>query len=883
MPFWRRLRDGVRVLIRRQHADEALNEEARHYLQEMTADFEARGMPPQEAHRAARLEMGSVIAVREQVRESGWEHTIWSLWSDARYALRRLSRSASFSPTAVITLGLGIGATAALFTVMDHVLLRPLPYPASDRLVALVHRAPGIHLETLRMSPSLYFTYREEARVFEDLALWNGGRATVTGMDEPEEARTLFVTHEFLRVLRVQPAIGRGFTPADGTPGAARTAILSDEYWKRRFASAPSAIGRHIVVDGNPHEIIGVLPADFEFLDEPVSLVIPRRLRREEEVLIAFSEDGIARLKPGVSLEQANADIARCLPLAPAKFPLNRGFAANAFADARIAPKLQVLKDQLLGDSGRTLWVLMGAVFILLLIACANVANLLLVRADARQRELAVRVALGAGWLRIARELLLESMLLALCGGALGMALCSIAIGLLKSHPFTSLPRLQSVVVDGWSLAWAACVALGCGFLLGLIPAWRYARPASTGMAGRWATDSKERRRTRSLLVASQVALATVLLVSSGLMLRTFQSLRKVDPGFTQPEHVQAVRVSIPTSLIPDQMRLFRTQQAVLQKFEALAGVTAVSITSSPPMEGTARNPLLVADHDYGEGNLPPVRSMRDISPGFPASIGGRLIAGRDLRWDDLHAFARVCLISENLARELWGTPQAALGKRVRRNMQEDWSVIVGVLGDIRDDGLQNPAPKMVYWPLLRSRHVDLLIRTPRAGSAAFVQELKQALAAVNANLPLANVRTLERYYRQSLARTSFALLLLGVAGGMALLMGVVGIYGVIAYSVSRRRRDIGIRIALGASAKGVTGLFLREGFLVAGSGAFLGILAALVLTRGMQSLLYGVTPADPVTYLLAFTTLVIAAVIASWLPARRAARVDPIETLRAE
>ncbi|MBS1824510.1 MAG: ABC transporter permease [Acidobacteria bacterium] len=883
MSLWRRLRDGLRVLAKRQSADSAVDEEARHFLEEMTADFEARGMTAGEARRAAQMQMGSVVAVREQVRESGWEHALWSLWSDTRYALRRLSRSAGFSITAVVTLSLGIGATAAIFGVMESVLLRPLPYPESDRLVALVHRAPGINLEYLRMSPSLYFTYREEARVFEDLAIWNGGRATVTGMGEPEEARTLFVTHEFLRVLRVQPAMGRGFTPTDGAPGAARTVILSDEYGNRRFGSASSALGRHIVVDGNPHEIIGVLPADFEFLDEPVSLVIPRRLRREEEVLIAFSEDGIARLKPGVTLEQANADVARCLPLAPTKFPLNRGFAANAFADARIAPGLRTLKDQLIGDSGRTLWVLMGAVSLLLLIACANVANLLLVRADARQRELAVRVALGAGWMRIARELLLESVMLALGGGTVGLALCFIAIEVLKGSAFTSLPRLQSVSVDFWTLALTAGVALGCGILFGLIPVWRYARPAAAGVAARWATESRERRRTRTLLVASQVALATVLLVSSGLMLRTFQSLRRVDPGFTHPDQVQAVRVSIPSSLLSDSMLVFRTQEAVLRKFEALAGVTAVSITSSPPMEGTARNPLLVADHDYGEGNLPPVRSMRDVSPGFPASIGGRLIAGRDLSWTDLHSHARVCLISENLARELWSSPQAALGKRVRRNLREDWAEVVGVLGDIRDDGLQNAAPKMVYWPLLRSRHVDLLIRTPRAGSASFVQELRQALASVNANLPLANIRTLETYYRQSLARASFALTLLGIAGGMALLMGVVGIYGVIAYSVSRRRRDIGIRIALGASAKGVTQLFLREGFLVAGAGAGVGITAALVLTRWMHSLLHGVSAADPATYLLASAALIAAAIIASWLPARRAARIDPMETLRAE
>ena len=323
-----------------------------------------------------------------------------------------MRRSPGFTITAVLTLALGIGATAAIFTVTDGVLLKPLPFPHAERLVALVHTAPGINLDYLKMSPSLYFTYREEGRVFEDVAIWNGNRSTVTGLGDPEEVPTLFVTHQFLNVLGVRPAIGRGFTEADGDPQGARTVVLSDSYWNRQFGASRAVLGQRIVLDGNPHEIIGVLPAGFEFLDEKVSLVVPKRLRREEVRLIQFSEDGIARLKPGITLEQANADVARCLPLAAGKFPLNRGFAANAFADARIAPRLRLLKDHQIGDIGKTLWILMAAVGILLLIACANVANLLLVRADGRQHELAVREALGAGWGRMARDLLAESALL---------------------------------------------------------------------------------------------------------------------------------------------------------------------------------------------------------------------------------------------------------------------------------------------------------------------------------------------------------------------------------------------------------------------------------------------------------------------------------------
>jgi len=893
--LWHQLRHGLQALIHRRAADNNIAEEAQHYLEELAAQHQASGMPPAEALRAARLDMGSMLALREQVRDSAWENAIATIATDFRYAARRLAHSPSFSLIAIATLALGIGAIATIFTVIDGVLLRPLPYPGSGRLVALTHSAPGINLDYLRMAPSLYYTYREEGRVFEDLAIWNGRRSTLTGLGEPEEVHTLFVTHQFLRVLQVQPPLGRDFAPTDGDAAAEPVALLSHSYWRQRFGADPAVLNRRIIVDGAAHTVIGVLPPSFEFLDEKISLIIPRRMRREEVMLIQFSEDGIARLKPGVTLAQANADVARCLLLAPTKFPLNKGFAANAFADAKITPKIRTLKDQFLGDTGGTLWLLLGSVGILLLIACANVSNLLLVRADSRRREFAVRAALGASWTRLARELLLEALLLGIAGGALGLALCHFAILTLKDSDFTSLPRLSAIAIDATSFALTFAVSIGVSLLFGAIPVWKYASPhileTSRTNAGRAYTEGKERRRIRSVLVAVQIALAMMLLISSGLMLRTFHNLRAVDPGFTHPELVQAVRVSIPASHLAEPMRVIAMQHAILRKFEAISGVTAVSISTGPPMEGAARNPLLVADKDYGEGTLPPVRVMRDVSPGYSQSIGSRLLAGRDLQWDDLYGFRRVCLITGNLARELWGTPHAALGKRVRRDTNEEWSQIIGVMSDIRDDGLNRDAPKAVYWPLLQgtaerpgvSRHVDLLIRSPRAGSSSFIAELKRALAAVNPNLPLANIRTLETYYRRALARTSFTMILLAVAATMALTMGIIGIYGVIAYSVSRRRRDIGIRIALGSSIQGVTHIFLREGLIVSAIGAACGLIAALAVARSMQSLLYGVTSADPLTYALVLAALIASATLATWLPARRAATVDPIETLREE
>ncbi|MEO8368910.1 MAG: ABC transporter permease [Candidatus Solibacter sp.] len=896
MSLFRKLRHGIRVLTNRPAADRALDDEVEHYFDELAASYEAKGLSPAAAKREAGIQRGSALALRDEVRDAGWENWVSGMIDDCRYALRRMRRSPGFTCTAVLTLGLGIGATAAIFTVTDGVLLKPLSFPHAERLVALMHTAPGINLDSLKMSPSLYFTYREEGRVFEDVALWNGNRSTVTGLGDPEEAPTLFVTYQFLNVLGVRPAIGRGFTETDGDPQGGRTVVLSDSYWKRQFGGSPSVLGQRIVLDGNPHEIIGVLPAGFEFLDEKVSLVVPKRLRREEVILIQFSEDGIARLKPGVTLEQANADVARCLPLAALKFPLNRGFAARAFADARIAPRLRLLKDYQIGDIGKTLWILMAAVGILLLIACANVANLLLVRADGRQHELAVREALGAGWGRMARDLLAESVLLGAAGGLLGLGFCYCALRWGVSRGFPYLPRLSTITVDARTLAFTLVISLAAGLLFGLAPVWKQRRRRAANdlrsSGGRSMTQSRERFATQRALLAVQVALAMVLLVGSGLMLRTFQALRSVEPGFTRPAEVQIVRVSIPATQAAAPEQVIRLEEAILRKFSEIAGVSAVAITSAAPMEGGTSNPIYSADHDPGQGKLPTVRSMRSVSPGFVAVLGSRLVAGRDLTWQEMYTGPPVVMISANMARELWGEPRAALGKRIRGSLTQEWREVIGVLADLRDEGVVKSAPAIVYWPLLQRppngalsvpRNVEYMIRSPRAGSVRFVQELQQSLRSVNPNLPLANVRTLEAIYQKSMARTSFVLLLLAVAGAMALALGVVGIYGVIAYSVAQRRKEIGIRIALGSTQQSVTAMFLRQGMLLVGPGAVIGTVAALGATRLMQSLLFGVQPFDFVTYGAMLALLVVSALLASWLPARKAASADPSEALRAD
>jgi putative ABC transport system permease protein len=889
---WRQITRGMRVLGNRRAADQEIADEVSHYLEESTARFAARGLTPDEARRAARLEIGNETIVQEQVREYGWENMINTWFADLRYATRRLGRKPGFTAASILTLALGIGATTAMFSVIEGVLIKPLPYPHPKQLVALSHVAPGVHINDLGLAASLYFTYNEESRVFEYVGMWQSGAWTVTGLGEPEEVPGLTVTNRFLAVLGVQPALGRPFLPSDDDSKGERTVMLSDGYWKSRFGGERSVLGRRIMLNGTATTIIGVLPPSFQFLDRKISLILPQRLNRAEVRLIGFCCQGVARLKPGVTLAQANADVARMLLLAPAKFPMNPGLSGRTFTDLLMAPNLRPLKDVLVGNIGNTLWVLLGGVGVLMAIACANVANLLLVRAEGRRHELAIRAAIGAGWGRIARELLLESSLLGVAGGAFGLALASAAVHALVASDLTHLPRIHDVSIDPAVLAFTLAISLAAGFVFGLIPTFKYARPrvsSALGGEGRSVGQSKERHRTRSVLVVVQVALALVLLVGSGLMMRTFQALHRVDPGFAGAPEIEMIRIFVPVAQIPDPERTTRMEEEILHKIESLPGVTTVAMTNATPLESCCdNNPVRAEDQAGREGATPPIRRFKYISPGYVSALRSHLVAGREPTWTELYNRTPVAMVSENMARELWKDPSKALGKRIRSLSMDDWREVIGVVADLRDDGVDQKAPAIVYWPLRAAggtvtRSVVYLIRTPRAGSIGLRQEIQQAVASVNPNLPVADVKTLQAVYERSLARTSFTLVLLAIAGSMALLLSVIGLYGVISYSVARRTREVGIRLALGARRQNVTRMFVRQGLVLSGIGAICGLAAALGVTRLMRSLLFEVSTADPLTYAGASAGLVLAAAIGSYIPARRATRVDPMEALRAE
>jgi putative ABC transport system permease protein len=812
--------------------------------------------------------------------------------------LRRLRRAPGFTAVAVLTVALGIGANTAIFSVIESVLLKPLPLPRAQELAGVWQRAPGIpgmNERNIQCAPTMYFTYREENRTFQNFGLWNNGGASITGVAEPEQVQALFVTYGVLNALSVQPAAGRWFSEADDMPGSPETVILTYGYWQRRFGGTP-VVGRTLMVDAKPHTVIGVMPRDFRFLNAKADVLLPQRFDRNKIFLGNFSYQGIARLKPGVTLAQANADVGRMLGIWLRSWPTPPGFSHALFENARFAPQVQPLKQEVVGDIGPMLWVLMGTIGLVLLIACANVANLLLVRTEGRQRELAIRAALGAGWGRIARELLLESLALALCGGTVGLGLAFGALRLLVAKGPAMLPRIEEIGIDPAVLAFTAAVSLLAGLVFGLIPTAKYVGTHLIGAlaGGRSMSQSRERHRARNTLVVAQVGLALVLLVGSGLMIRTFQALRSVQPGFTQPEQVELMHISIPDDMVHEPEQVMRMQQAMLDKLAAIPGVSAVGFGSSGPMEGFNSNDLFYAEDKFYEvGQIPPVRRFRFISPGYLRATGTPLVAGRDFSWNELYEKRHVALISENLARELWGSPSAALGKRVREGMKDSWREVVGVVGDVYDNGIQEKAPTIVYWPALMdnfwgdkvyvTRFGALVIRTKRAGSQSFLAEARKAIWSANASLPIFIVRTLQEVYDQSMIRTSFTMALLAIAGGMALLLGIVGIYGVIAYAVSQRTREIGIRIALGAPAVGVQRLFVRHGLLLAGIGAALGLAAAFALTRLMKSLLFGITPLDPATYGAVAMVLLASACLASYLPARRATKVDPVEALRVE
>lgn len=888
-------------IFRRRHLHDELGEEIREHIEEKTEQLmRLENLSRTEARHAALRAFGNPDLVETRSREVWQWPRLDSVLVDLKLAFRRLRKSPGFAATVLLTIAIGIGANTAVFSVVNSVLLKPLPYSDAGRLVSLWLNAPGATGLTsfqkgLPLSGSMYFAFSENNRTFESVGAWISDKANVTGLARPEEVEIILVTDGVLESLGVPPTTGRELTAADQVPNGAKNVVLSYGYWQRHFGGDRSVIGHTIVVDSQPREIVGVMPRGFRVVDQDFDILVPFAFERNKQQLAGFDLHGLGRLKPGVTIAQANADIAWTIPIWMDSFSNGPGTDSHWYAKWKITPDFHSLKQEVVGNVGGVLWVVMGTIGLVLLIACVNVANLLLVRAEARQLELSVRAALGAGRGRIARELLLESVLLGLIGGLLGIVVAAAGLRLLVSIGPATLPRLNEISLDAGSLLFTLVLSVVSGLFFGSIPAWKYSRRQATVSLGttRTVSASRERHRSRNVLVILQVAMALVLLICAVLMIRTFRQLLTLDPGFSDPSHLQTLRIAIPDSSVADSHMLARIENNIADKLASVPGVTSVGFAQVAPMSGIGHG----WDHTYVEGKAyagdAPIRFYNYVSPGYFHALGTRMVAGRDFTWDEIYGMQPKVIISENMANEEWGSAAAAIGKRIMSYRPHLYEVI-GVVQDVHYNGVDEEAPAIVYWPLIRGNpwpglsvytpsSAAFVVRSSRAGTQAFLNEVQQAVWSVNADLPVASPRTMQEIYSKSLARTSFTLVMLGIAAAMALALGIIGIYGVISYAVSQRTREIGIRLALGAQKRELRWMFVRSALALAGVGIVIGLGAAVAAAQLMKTLLFGVSPLDPLSFAAVPLILAAAAALASFLPASRVTAVNPVDALKVE
>ena len=879
MRFSRVLIHRLQSLFRRSRADADLQREIEVHFEQLVKEAMASGAGESEARMMARRQFGPMEKTKEECRDSRRVNHIDDFMRDVRYALRTIRTKPGFSVPALLSLTLGIGANIAIFGVVNAVLIRPLPYPQPEKLVGVFNSAAysSLVIKEWPLSLEMYAAYKENARSFEEFGVWTPGTAAVTGRGEPEEVATVAMTHGVLRALGVRAYLGRWFSSADELRGAQKTVILSYNYWQRRFGGDEHVLGRLVLIDFVAYQIVGVMPRKFEFLNLAPDVFLAQSVVAGAPGSQDADCSGVARLKPGIGLAQANRDIVRVLRIWGAKTGLEQ-----YLEQLHVKPNIHSLKEDVIGDVGAVLKILMGALALVLLLVCANVANLVQARAQARRGEFATRAALGAGWGRIAGQVLIESLALATLGGAAGLSLAYAGLRLLATHGPATLPRVADTSIDALSILFALACSLLSGILFGLVAVLKSGLNIRPQMA-RGASQSADQVRAQNAFVIAQVAVALVLLVGAGLLVRSFIALSAVRPGFTHPEQIQTIRLFIPEAQIRDPERVAQVEAEILHKFAAIPGVAAAGFATALPLELEYHNgnPISV-EGKTPVGQIPPNRTRKSISPGLFAALGTRLIAGRDFTWNDLIGNRRVAIVSENMAREYWSKPRDALAKRIRINGESQWSVVVGVAENVYEDGVDQPPPGLVYFPGVR-RGVAFAIRSNRAGTQGLLKEITAEIHAVDPSLPLAQVRTLNDLYRLTMARRSFALVLLGIAAAMAMTLSMIGVYGVLAYAVAQRRKEISIRVAMGAEPRTIRALFLRQGLILTCFGGAIGLASARGLSPWMASLLFGVKPFDPLIYGVAGAVILVAALTASSIPARRAAFLNPIEALRGE
>ncbi len=810
---------------------------------------------------------------------------------DIRYALRTLRRSPAFSLIGIFTLALGIGATAAIFTLVNAVLLEPLAYPESDRLVSIEHSVPGLNSDwRWGLSVAGYFHFEGNTQSLEGIGVYVTSDQVVAGGDRAEHVTTASANAGLFDVLRARPALGRLFTREDNRPGGPQVAILSHDLWRTRFGSDPGVLGTTIRVEGYPHEVVGVLERGFGLPDSDEKLWLPLQLDPEAPAVNSHYLSAIGRLSDDASIPAAGSDLERLTGQLADLFP--NAYPRSFMREARFGVEVGSLRERVVGDTDQVLWVLLAAVGLVLLIACANVANLFLVRMEGRRREVAIRSALGAGRSDLARRYLTESVTLALIAGVVGVGLAVGGLRVLLELAPSGIPRIEEVALGWRTFAFAGVVSALTGLALGLFPLVRMGVDLSALRAGaRGTTAGRREHRVHGALVVAQIALALVLLASAGLLTRTFQSLRNVDPGL-EPEGVLAIDVSLPLGGYDGYEAVNAFYRQMARRIEGLPGVRSVGATEVLPLEGRgACAAMFIEDDPPAEGDSPPCIAKAQVAPGYFEALGIH-VDGRVPGWSDMEARTGGVVVTRALARRFW-PGQDPIGKGIRGNgWGEPFYRVVGVAGDIRASGLDEPPIEAVFFPMIPiegaplwspSHSMTLVVQTATGEPQALIGAVRQVARELDPGVALGEVRTMSQVVDASMSRVTFTVVLLGIAAAVALLLGTVGLYGVISYTVRRRRREIGIRRALGAGPRQVAGHVLRQSLTLAVVGVALGLGGALAVTRVLRSMLFGVSPTDPITLAAVSLLLILIAVIAAYGPARRATRVDPMMALRVE
>ena len=798
-----------------------------------------------------------------------------------------LLKAPGFTLVAVVVLGLGIGANTAIFSVVNAILLRPLPFQEPERLVQVWHVPPPKSfpgMTRFSVSPANYLDWERQNHVFENTAIYGYRSYSMTGAGEPESVSAIGVSPDFFRVLRVQPILGRVFLPEEDQNGRGRVAVLSEAFWQTHFASDPNIIGRVIALDSLGYTVVGIIPSKsiFPTSSDPKSqpqLWTPLAWTDAERAVRGnHNYQVIARLKPGADVKQSQAEMNTISARLEQEYPGDdKGWGAT------VVP----LRDQLVGDVRPALMVLLGAVGFVLLIACANVANLVLVKTLARQKEIAIRTALGASSTRVARQILSETLLLALTGGALGLACAHFGVKLIVAFLAQSLPRTTDITVDGPVLAFTLAVSVLTGVVAGLLPAIRASKTnlndsLKQGL-GRTDADSSG-HRTRSVLVISEVALSLVLLIGAGLMIRTFSRLRNVDPGL-DPHNVLTMSFSLSSTKYDKPIQQIAFYDQVLQRVRSLPGVAAAGAIDSLPLgDGGSTQPIAVEGHPALAMSEQPEVAVRVVEPGFFEAMRIPLLQGRALNIADAADRPSVIVISQSMAKRFWPA-ENPIGKRLTMSFSPEKSrEVVGVVGDVKD-GLDVLDPvATLYVPLAQqpTPYMSLVVQTSSPPST-LVSAVSGAVHEVDRQQPALDVITMDEMVTNSLSHQRFNMLLLSAFSGLALLLAAIGIYSVLAYSVRRRMREIGVRMALGAQRGDILQMILGQGTKLALIGTGIGVAAAFGLTRLMASQLFGVTATDPITFLSVATLIVLVALAACYIPARRATKVDPMVALRYE